>query len=106
MGTTTCIKEQCIGPGRGAVGCGGGDGGWRGGEGQSLVLSGVFVSPTDPRLQAVGDGQSLSRRGPSLSGWRHLVVKQTPPHAPPPLLLLRGKDGVEARTRRRADAKF
>lgn len=84
MGTTTCIKEQCIGPGRGAVGSGGGDGGWRGGEGQSLVLSGVFVSSTDPRLQAVGDGQSLSRRGPSLSGWRHLVDKQTPPHAPPP----------------------
>lgn len=79
MGTTTCIKEQCIGPGCGAVGSGGGGGGDLGWGGQSLVLSSVFVSSTDPRLQAVGDGQTLSRRGHGLSGWRHLVDKQPPP---------------------------
>lgn len=47
------------------------------------MRSSVFVSSTDPRLQAVGDGQSLSCRGPSLSGWRHLVDKQPPPLLPP-----------------------
>lgn len=44
MGTTTCIKEQCIGPGRGAVGSGGGgDGGMREGvEGRGGPVPGAF----------------------------------------------------------------
>lgn len=116
MGTTTCIKEQCIGPGRGAVGGGGGEG-WGGRWGAGRASPWCF--PACLSRRRIHDCKRLAMGKvwvAEVQAWVGGAILWTnslhpnPPHSSSSSSFSEEsvwrKDGVQARTRRRGDAKF